>query len=768
MTRFRDVSIRRKLMVIIMMTTVVALVLASAAFFAYDVVSFRRTMADNLAGLAETLGAASAIPMVFNDAPQANGILAGLSALPHVVSAEVWKEDQEAVFAEYRRAGAELPTGVALPASGGERFSGGFLTVDRPVRFGDRDAGFIRITSNLEELQARLRDYLLILGLILAGTTLIALAMSSAVQRVVSQPILRLLRVEKRVSREKNFALRAEKQGQDEIGELIDGFNEVLAEVQARDQELSVARDRAEQANRSKSAFLANMSHELRTPLTAIIGYSEILEDDAKELGVEDFLPDLRKIQAAGKHLLGLINSILDLSKVEAGKMELHVEPFDVRKLCEEVTATVMPLLDKNGNRLEVRSAPDLGTLTGDLTKTRQVLYNLLSNASKFTQEGTVTLTAERRRDNGEDWFVFRVRDTGIGMSEEQMGKLFQPFTQADSSTARHFGGTGLGLALCKHFSEAMGGRIRVASEPGKGSTFTLYLPAVVDPERQKAAAPAPRAIVESGSWPRSESGKIRLDRQVADGRLVLVVDDDPAVHELLTDLLHREGFRVATASDGEEGLARARELSPDIITLDVNMPRRDGWSVLTEIKSDAQLADTPVIMLSVSDQKEKGYALGASEFLTKPIDRKRLAALLVRYDGTDGRAPSALVIDDDPAVRELLVKMIGELGWEVREAENGLVGLRRVADQVPAVILLDLMMPQMDGFAFLQQLRKNVEWRRIPVVVVTAKELDAEDRQRLNGGVERVLQKGAFSLEELKAEVRALARGSLQRVTSA
>jgi signal transduction histidine kinase/DNA-binding response OmpR family regulator len=753
MTPFRDLSVQRKLMAIIMATTVLALLLASAAFFAYDAVTFRDKMVRDLGTLARTLEANTVQALVYNDRAQASQILAGLEVQPNIKSAAIYDGDGE-LFASYSRSGGVQPL-AADAAVEGHEFRDGHLFLHRPMVYREQVMGTFQIQSDLGQLAARRTDYLKILIVVILGVSLLALAFSSGLQRLVSRPILELSRIAREVSEKKDFSVRARAAGRDEVGRLIDGFNDMLAQIQARDRELIVARDKAEEANRSKSLFLANMSHELRTPLTAIIGYSEILEDDAGEMGLEDFLPDLQKIKAAGKHLLGLINSILDLSKVEAGKMELYVESFEIPTLVSEVASTVMPLIEKNGNTLDVVLREDVGSTRGDLTKTRQILFNLLSNASKFTEGGRVTLEVARRGQGGIEGFEYRIGDTGIGMTGEQLSRLFKPFTQADATTARKYGGTGLGLVLCKRFCQVMGGRIDVDSKPGEGTVFTVWLPAEMDADKAPVSL---QEMIESGTWKLGDAVAKATSKA---GPLVLVIDDDPAVHELLQDLLAREGFRVATAASGEEGLQLARQLQPAIITLDVYLPGMDGWEVLNRLKSDAELASIPVIMISISDQAQHGYALGA-EYLSKPIDRKRLAALLHRYRGNDGGAPVGLVIDDDPQLRALVRHLLEEQGWQVTEAENGIAGLRRLAERPPNLILLDLMMPQLDGFGFMTQLRKNSAWRGVPVVVLTAMDLGPEERRRLNGGVERILEKGAYSLDELKAEIRSLARERL------
>jgi len=516
----------------------------------------------------------------------------------------------------------------------------------------------------------------------------------------------------------------------------------LFREIEDKSQQLQIA-------NQHKSEFLANMSHELRTPLNAIIGYSEMLEEEAADLDQKTFIPDLQKINGAGKHLMSLINNVLDLSKIEAGKMDLYLENVEIVPMIQEVIATVKPLIEKNANTLQVHSADGLGQMRSDVTKVRQMLFNLLSNASKFTERGTIALQVGRERVNGGEWISFSVSDTGIGMTAEQTSKLFQAFTQADTSTTRKYGGTGLGLAISQKFCRMMGGEITVSSTPGEGSTFTVRLPAVV-------------AESKAGVLPRSEETASTTELASEEAPTVLVIDDDPTVHDLVQRFINKEGLKMIGARSGEEGIRLARELHPAVITLDVLMPGMDGWAVLTELKADPALSEIPVIMLTVMDEKHMGYALGAADYLTKPIDWERLAAVLQRYECARPPCP-VLVVEDDPVMREMLRRRLEKEGWKVIEAENGSVALKRMAERQPDLILLDLMMPEMDGFQFLDEIHKREDWRPIPIIVVTAKELTAQDRQRLNGSVEKILQKGAYSREELIREVRDLVTASLR-----
>jgi signal transduction histidine kinase/DNA-binding response OmpR family regulator len=496
-----------------------------------------------------------------------------------------------------------------------------------------------------------------------------------------------------------------------------------------------------EVASRHKSEFLANMSHELRTPLNAIIGYSEMLEEDAADLDDGRLVPDLQKINAAGKHLLELINAVLDLSKIEAGKMDLYVEDFEVGRLVQDIAAVIQPLAEKNGNRLDVTCDAMVGAMRADMTKLRQALFNLLSNACKFTERGTVSLTVTRETAGTEDWFYFAVRDTGIGMRADQMRRLFQEFSQADAATTRRYGGTGLGLALSRRLCRMMSGDVTVESEPGRGSVFTVRLPASVPEVKSE---PEPKA---AGDTP-TGVGK------------VLVIDDEEAVRDLMQRFLSREGFGVVTASSGAEGIRLARELQPDAITLDVMMPGLDGWAVLAALKADSLVADIPVIMLTMMDDKNLGYALGASDYLTKPLDRERLTAVLRKYR----RDLPVLVVDDDEPLRELMRRILEREGFTVMEAENGRVALEHAKVNAPGLVVLDLMMPEMDGFEFVAEFRRYEAWRATPIIVVTAKDVSDEDRERLNGGVERILQKGAYTRETLLREVRDLVAACVGR----
>jgi PAS domain S-box-containing protein len=518
-------------------------------------------------------------------------------------------------------------------------------------------------------------------------------------------------------------------------------IQEDISKRRQEQQEIRESKEAAETANRAKSQFLASMSHELRTPLNAIIGYSELLQEEADALEQGSFSKDLKKICQAGRHLLGLINNILDLSKIEAGKIELIMESFQVAKLIEEVASTVQQLVEKNGNKLEVGSLDGLGQMEADQTKLRQVLINLLSNAAKFTKDGHITLTTGRETVDGREWMTFAVSDTGIGLDEAQMKRIFLEFGQAERSTTNHYGGTGLGLTISRKFCQLMYGDIHVKSSLGEGSTFTARLPAKV---RAAPRLTSGEEIEETGV-------------PVGKGPLVLVIDDEVDTRKLLGHWLLRAGFQVVTAEDGPEGLAIARQLKPAAITLDALMPRMGGWEMLRVLKSESGLSAIPIVMCTVVDDMEQGFALGATEYLTKPVDQNRLIQTLYRIcPHGEGRV---LLVDDSQLDREVIGRELKKAGWQVREAEHGLAALEVLKQDIPDIILLDLMMPKMNGFEFVREIQQNTAWRDIPIVVITAKDMTEEDRLRLKGSVETIISKSSKGVEAAVKEIQKLLR---------
>ncbi len=492
-------------------------------------------------------------------------------------------------------------------------------------------------------------------------------------------------------------------------------------------------------AQRTKAAFLANMSHELRTPLNAILGYTELLTEEARETDRDDMLPDLDRVHSAANHLLRLINDILDVSKIEAGRVGLFLETFNVLELVREVVSTVQPMVDRNRNRLRLEVDLEHAEMRADRTKLRQLLFNLLDNACKFTCDGDIVVRVESLTSDGSPTLAIAVEDTGPGISEAQLARLYEPFTQADPSTTRRHGGTGLGLALCQLLANLMDGDIQAYSTLGEGSTFRVIVPASVD-------VPVGDQGATMGVTVRGEGATT-----------VLVIDDDPTVRDLLSRFLLKEGYRVILAPDGEVGFQVARRERPDAITLDVMMPRLDGWDVLKRLKSDPITGDIPVVMCSIVDNTGLGFALGASDYITKPIDRQALTAALSRFRGSEG---TLLLVDDSEDVRDVVARTLRRVGWTVAEAGDGGEALEWLADHRPDVVLLDLLMPGIDGFELVDRMQADPSLADIPVLVVTAKDLTPADEARLRGGVERVLAKSGRSLVQLSEELKSLLPG--------
>lgn len=647
------------------------------------------------------------------------------------------------------------------------------LEVVAPVFNGNERWGVLRLGYSLAKQRALVaaaraemhqQVRAVIIRSVLTATGMVVLGMLVVVwlSARISKPLQRVTESARHLATgDFSAAAALDVRSQDEVGVLADAFKKMADNLQRTYAELEEsnrtlegkvserthelahmtqlaeeARQQAEGANRTKSSFLASMSHELRTPLTAIIGFSEMLLAEAQDAGRTESAEDLQRIMDSAKHLLQLINEILDLSKIEAQKMELHLERFEVANVIREVRNTITPLISKRENRLTVTMAADIGSIHADITKLRQSLLNLLSNANKFTEAGEVRLDVTRFTRDGVAYLRFAVADTGIGMTPAQLGKLFQAFQQADSSTSRKYGGTGLGLVITKKFCELMGGGVTVTSEPGVGSTFTIELPA----EGRKIE---PKAVTPGTSTAPTAA------------RTVLVLSPDRNVHLLVAETLKDTGCVLRIAPSGAEGVRLAKEIRPVLITLDASGPTADGWSVMGQLKSDLDLAPIPVILLTLKDgQADAGFTLGAAEFMAKPVDSVLLSRVMQRHlrFPPDGHV---LLVEDDPLLREMMTRMIENEKYPVTVAENGLRALELVKQNMPKLIVLDIMMPVMDGFQFLGELRQRKEWEQIPVVVLTAKTLSPEEREFLSARTASVLQKGASVRGDVIANIR-------------
>ncbi len=724
--------IQRKLTVSILLVSNLASLLACVMFGAYDWVTFRRAMRNDLTTLGGVLANNSTAAITFQDAEAAEDILRGLRVHPHIAAAALYGGDGW-LFAAYARK-TEPESAPVTAQADGVRFETGRLVLFLPVELDAKRIGTLYLRSDLRELEARRRLYAGIVLLVLASSLLVTLLVAAVLKKAIAGPVLALAQTARRVAQDRDYALRVIKTSEDEVGQLTDRFNAMLAGIEARDsalrranaaleeeigerrkaeaelrqlnetleQRVSERTAAAEQASRTKSQFLANMSHELRTPLNSVIGFANLLlKNKGENLRSED-LTFVERIQANGRHLLGLINQILDLSKVEAGRAELQIAPVDLRLMLEALVAGFEGQLQGHEVRLTVDAPQRLAPIETDAEKLRQVLINLVGNAIKFTERGAVTIRVPVDPVTGQPLRI-DVVDTGIGIAKDKQDQIFEAFRQADSSTARRFGGTGLGLTISQALCRLMGYRLEVESEEGFGSTFSVVL----------ASAGATDARVEGVPVPTH--------------RLVLVVDDEADARLLLVRMIEEFGYRAVPASTGEEGLRLARSMRPDAITLDLMMPGMDGWTVLRRLKEDPVLSRIPTVVVSIVAAEGRGTVLGAVDVLQKPV----LPSELRRVLDTCSRS-RVLVVDDNEDDRRILAAILEKEPVEVRMVADGREALTMLTQFTPDVILLDLCMPNMDGMEFMKVLSRRPKAAAIPVIIVTSMHPDESARQCL------------------------------------
>jgi signal transduction histidine kinase/DNA-binding response OmpR family regulator len=757
MFRTSSLSFNTKITICVLAASAAALFLACAAFIGYRITTSHEELKREQTTVAQVVASNLSAAVVFEDAETIEESIAGLAVIPSVRAAFVFDRGGERI-GSWTRGGlkasdvAPYAGSFALGTTSSARVRGA-LYIQTPVLVHDDAVGAIQVVADLESVSAMIARYLAISAAVFLVALLFAYALGQMLSRMAAKPVEKLSAAMDHIGQTRDYSGRVDKLSDDEFGRLTDSFNAMLGEIRSRDfelarvvDELGLARDASDAANLAKSQFLANMSHELRTPLNAIIGYSEIVCEDLADAGLSEAVADVEKIGKAAHHLLGLINEVLDLSKIEAGKMTLDIHQLDLSALLAEVTSTIEPLAAKKNNTLVVEAGGAPRMLYSDSVKIRQCLLNLLSNACKFTENGVVRLIVESDSVGGRDLVRFVVSDTGIGMTARQMSTLFDAFVQADSSTTRKYGGTGLGLVITRKLAQLLGGDVSVESRIGEGSVFRFEIPesagapqADTRPAAAKEPAAAAAATAHDGTKP-----------------LVLIIDDDPAAVELMARTLTNGGYATLSAPGGVAGVRLAHSARPVAIILDINMPDVSGWQVLEELSSDPATRQIPVFVVTVNDERQRGLDLGASEYLLKPVKRESLMNLLSLYLDSDDA--EILIVEDDDDSAEILERAARQAGHRTRRATNGVKGLDALAAAIPDVIVLDLMMPEMDGFEFLRKIRSAESWRSIPVIVVTAKALTDEDRGFLSTVAARCHQKGALPPGELVRAINSVA----------
>jgi signal transduction histidine kinase/CheY-like chemotaxis protein len=741
---------RAKLTISGIVSTGVAVALSVMGFiavqFAYDRAASDTRYTNLAVVLAHNLSAA----VVFDDHRTADEIVRSTRSLSDIDAIAVRSKSGE-LMAQMSSpgSGGGAPADAANPNAGHR-----FATLSR---FGQQTADIVLDKETVGKITIRYRyrspgsilaNMLPVTAALFVLCMAIGLYMMTVLGRILVSPFYQLKSSMQEVRKSGDLGARVALTGDQDFDGMIESYNGMLADLETRNADLNstflqleVARDLAESANVAKSAFLANMSHELRTPLNAIIGYAEVLRDDLDKAGLCRSVEDVGWICSSSHQLLEMINSLLDLSKIEAGRMELDIHCFDFAKLMREIEALLQPLATQQGNSLTVSVAPEIGSVTSDSTKLRQCLLNLGSNACKFTKDGFVEINVQVEGDD----LVIAVSDTGIGMSDQDIARLFQPFVQSDASTTRRFGGTGLGLALVDRFVEMLGGTIAVTSEPDFGSTFVMRI--AREHERLSDIAPA-RTLPDHPTAPAQFTGD---DRQ----SLALVMEDEPSSVELLRRVLDRNGYRTIVARDGLSGIALVRSERPDVILLDIGIPKVNGWQVLDQLSRDPSLRSIPTIVVSVDDRRRLSIEKGASEHLVKPVDVEELDHVLKLY--AQRRTGSVLLVEDDAATGRMYVNGLRQKGYEVECASNGAEAAHKLTTRDFDLVVTDLMMPGTDGFSLIRQIADIPPAKRPPVIVVTGRALSSAEKELLHANVSVVCLKAGLTPRALVSTVNEL-----------
>jgi signal transduction histidine kinase/DNA-binding response OmpR family regulator len=773
MLRVQDYSISKKLTWMNMLVSGTALLLACSAFFVYDLYTFRAGVVHNLSTEAQVIGSNTISALVFNDPHSAETTLSALKGSPSIVYAAIYTPDGKP-FAGYWQdgSGRGLPLPV-VPAGKTQAhwFSGDEIALVDTVIFEGKPIGFVYIRSDLRALNDRWKSFALITAFVLLLSLVVALLISKVSQRVISKPVVQLAETVRVVSQEKDYSIRAAATGnQDEVSTLIEVFNEMLGQIQHRDTALQGAYDQlehrvqerttqlaaankelewknreVERATHLKSQFLASMSHELRTPLNAIIGFSDLLHEQTAGQLNDKQKRFVGHIKQGSAHLLQLINDILDLSKIEAGQLELRCEDFQIEDALPEVLSTIRPLTMVKNIQLE-QSFEDATSVHADRVRFKQILYNLLSNAVKFTPKGGCIGIHCSRNGNS---VSIAVSDTGIGIRPEDQTLVFEEFRQVEGNGVA--GGTGLGLAITRRLVEQQGGKISLESRVGEGSRFTFSLPA-----GSEMATAIPSVKAAAGPF------------NVRDGdvckALVLIVDDEVSTRELLASYLSSD-YRIAMAESGVEALQKARELRPDAITLDVLMEKSDGFDTLVALRKQPETAAIPVIIVSIVDQKNVGFALGATDYLIKPIRKPELLEAMHKHVPPRADEDSViLLVDDDPRTLELLEETLRSAGYETQSVQTGARALEVLSSKIVSAVLLDLLMPGMDGFEVVGFIRQQATLKELPIFVMTGKTLTAQEIAILGNETQAFFQKSSPWQQQLIAEINRVVQGQKAR----